>query len=140
MVYTQTLAPTTPNPIDLQSRFCSGEECFADPHSVRIRVQAEFIQTAEKAMKFMNGGDFNSVTVTAVAEYTLLNEDGVEMEDLLLRGCHAEIANTGHVRFVFPFRCARDQGWTQQQWSIEELAQMAVEKPLSQQMQRKYAH
>lgn len=140
MTNNQTSAPGVPKPLDLLSRFCSGEECFADPHTVRIRVPAEFIETAKKAVQFMNGGDFNSVTVTPVAEYTLLNEDGVEMEDLLLRGCHAEIANTGHVRFVFPFRCARDQGWTQQQWSIEELAQMAVEKPLSQQMQRKYAH
>lgn len=120
-------ASPTPRPLELQSKFCSGEECFDDPHSVRIRVPAGFIDKAEKAMQFMQNHDFNTVTVAPVGEYTLFNDDGEEMEDRLLDGCHAEISKSGHVRFLFPFRHANDQGWTQQNWSIVELAQLAID-------------
>lgn len=129
-----------PHPLELQSRFQSGEECFEDPHAVRINVPVEFLKQAQKAIAFMEGGNFNSVTVQPAGEFELLDKDGKIIENELLRECRAEVKKTGGVRFVFPFRHARDQGWTQDEWSVNQLAALAFDPPRKQESPKKHDH
>lgn len=107
--------------IELKSRFCSGEECFTDPHSVQIRLPADFPDRAKQAVDVMHERDFNQVTLSPVGEYILLDKNGNAIENDLLNVCQAEIYRSGTVRFVFPFRHARDEGYTAQNWTLEEL-------------------
>lgn len=123
MIQTQT--PEGVREIELKSKFCSGEECFTDPHSVQIRLPADFPARAEKAVKVMEDEGFNQVTLSPIGEYVLLDKNCNAMENDLLNACQAEIYRNGTVRFVFPFRHARDEGFTAQSWTLDELVASA---------------
>ena len=127
MIHTQLRADSAE--LELRSMFRSGEDCHTDPYAVSVRLPIDFVPMAQNVVRYMQHEGFNVITLSSVQDFVLFDERGGEIRHGMLQACHPEILNTGHVRFVFPFMHARDEGYTVQTWDLAELEQVVSAAP-----------
>lgn len=118
--------------IELSSGFGSTQEWTSDPEKVVISFPISYIAMVEQAVAFMKASGFNkTVAWWHPVSYALFGspedgEEALEFEpEYRLDGCHAEVYSHGEVQFTFPFKHSNDEGWTDRNWTLDELRQLA---------------